>query len=261
MAYRAPAVGVLHEWKSHGAAAITVTSEATGFEKDKVIDDQAVPLFRFNVSAADNNAELDRAAAGGTLNRVVIPAGHNLDGLTLDYETSASGAFGGEESTPVSIVVSGSGIIDEATGAGMTLRFQRVNFPDVAQEELGELFVTERLVFDRGPAPEWTDENRANVSERELRSGILYLIRRGSSARIFELTFERLTAADVAIFDAIETQSADGVAPFWFWPPDDAEDPIQVKLDDLPRRRQAHPNPQAFGQAPRIVLRMIEDLA
>lgn len=260
MSYRSPFWVCAHAWRVAGSSALAASSEASGFSAARVIDDQGGPLFKWGSAAAGNTLTLDRGSAAlEACDRLLIPAGHNLNGHALQLVTSTTGAWAGEETSRVSATIATAGVISQSFTSTQD-RYHRLKVPSY-QGQLGEVVLGRDRTPARGPDPTWTDDPTPNVIEETLRSGNTYRVKAGERRRAFSYTFRRLGSADVALFTDLLDQTSDGIHPFFWFPPDSAEAPVYVQLVSTLQRRQDRSNPRGLGQTFEVTLQMLEALA
>jgi len=119
MAWRNPRYMFQHAARDAGASALTPDPAAdSDFPIDYLIDDRAGSLFKFGSSSASAKIEIDRGT--GTLeavDRIIIPAGHNLDTKDIIVEDDSDVNFGSVATLLAATTVS-AGLIDEAMTSG-----------------------------------------------------------------------------------------------------------------------------------------------
>jgi hypothetical protein len=170
------------------------------------------------------------------ISTMVIPAGHNFDGATLEVFDSAVG-FATSETSRGSVVVSGSGIIDFDLSTVSTQQFVRVDCPTNLKPEFGQLFLTNRRNTTTGPVPEWSQVPEPQVDAAQLATHVV--AHQIATARDrWSLKHQALEAPDLTLYDDL-VGAAGGFGSFYFWPPgDDTVDPIFVQLADVRAREQ-----------------------
>ena len=250
MAYRNPAFLVRNRVAEAGASAISSSTSATGQGKERLIDSRVAKLFRFNASGANQFIEVDFGAAV-SIDRMVIPVGHNLNGCAVELRADTT-------ATPTTVrdsFTAGSGLIDRSFGPH-SFRYWRIVFVTSGQWELGEWVLGDYAQTADGIAQAWQAPRLSPVKVRDFPSREAMLIE-AAVRRRFVLTHEACSAADLAIYDDVLDR---GVGrPFWFWPPDDAlTSPLFVRLEDDGDREQDHPSPKASGPTYTVRLAMRE---
>lgn len=242
MAYQNPKFGFLHAAADAGEPALTSSSSpeaATGYPLAHLVDYRPSSLFTFGQTGA-RYVTVDRGA--GTLeeiDRVVVPAGHNLATATLiRVHTSTTGVFSGEETLRVGWNQSSepdvSGIIDKEFTAETDDRYVRfyVLSPAGTAWSFGQLWYTAtRQAATIGPKPDWTDQPVSNLIVRELPTREATSIL-GANRRSFSLEHLHLESTDLEVYDDLFEQCSVGGRPFYFWPPDDSEVPLLMRITD-----------------------------
>lgn len=154
--------------------------------------------------------------------RLIIPAGHNLDGW--DVSLRAGSLTGGAElvAGPFSITSDDEIDITYAEDPDGALNFQLVKFdsspaPDLTLT-LPEIYLTNTVVPVRGPDTNWGAVVRRNVQDFEGASGVGTEVRTGPDKQTWRLTWNVIIDDDITDFLRV-LQSA--VRPFYFLPPDD----------------------------------------
>jgi hypothetical protein len=256
VAYRNPAFIARHYAAEKGVSFITTNhAAATGFGKERLVDYRSSTNFKFAASQSDHWIEfqLFNPEPGPPVNRLIIPAGHNLSGSTV---TVKSGSVSNPGSTRAS-GVAGSGLfsLSWAEQSESESRYWRIEFSGSGQWELPELWLGRYRQVATGPRPAWELPLYTPAVVRAYASREAVLLA-GPSRRRFQLDHVGLAGTDLAIYDEV---LALGVAlPFWFYAPDDAlADPILMRLSEDGERTQDHPSPQA-GPTYTVRLRALE---
>ena len=259
MAYRSPALIFLHALRTAGAASVTVSNEQAGFTKERLLDDRGGAPFRFNTTAANHFVSVDRGAAttgDERIDRLIIPAGHNLSGASVEVLASTTGAFGGEETTEHSFTAA-AGVIDESFTA-VEERYVRLNIVTSGQWEFGELVFSKTRAPTRGLEVNFADPKQANYVEATMVTRETYRTVRGPAQRAFLIAWPFLDDTDRTIFDDWDTETLAGARTFWFLSPDDADTVLPMKLVDFYERENASPNPTATGIRPTVRMSLLE---
>lgn len=261
MAWRNPFFVFEHAYRDGGAG--TVTSgpvAATGFPLSRVIDEQVGPLFKHNVAATFELVKKDRGA--GTLfpiDRVLIPATHNITG-TVNIQSDTDPNFG----TPLLLLTGAitAGVLLDQSLTPNTERYIRIFITESGQWEYGEIWFGRDRTPTRGPASDFESGTKEpKISEYETEAGNTYRLQTGLPRGIFAFEFRRLSAADRAIFDDLNTQTNFGLSPFWWFGPDDTEPPVLVTLDAPIKVQNDSPNPRTLGPTYKATVVMRESLA
>lgn len=232
MAYRQPAFMVGNAVEEAGISAIDDNgSTLTNEEKRRFID------FRADeIGTPDARIDVDFGSTGPseTINRCVIPAGHNISGI--DQRIFADPTFA--PTTKVSgnpDVTATSATIDlDCSDANGDERYWRwIPVSASAPIELGEFWLGEYVQLSADALPDPSFDRAWNaprvVQEFHTRREVLKL---GPARRIFSLTVRNLdpTGSDFAIVDRVASEGI--FDPFWYWPPDDNDaGPYLVQLE------------------------------
>lgn len=242
MSYRNPAWIARNLVAEAGVAAISDNNgDLTTSAKAALIDYHLTDLAVFDAAAADHWIQADLGTAGETWNRLVIPAGHNLDGATVEV---LSGATTTPATSRGSVVVSGASLIDLSLTEN-TDRYVRVTFSTNAAHELGELWIGRyRQLTGDGPAPEFQNgyQSANLVSEFPNREGVVV---QAPARRVFTL-LHPWTVQSTTDYAITEEVIAIGTGvPHWYYPPDDVDaGPFLVLMTRDVDREQDHPVPQ-----------------
>jgi hypothetical protein len=165
--------------------------------------------------------------------------------------------WGGEEITRVNITAA-AGVISESFTSTQD-RYHRLRVPSY-QGEIAEVFIGRDRTPVRGPEPDWIDQPIPNVIETRLRSGNTYRIQASEERRQFAFEYNRISGADLTIFTELDSQTASGLYPLWFFPPDDSESPLFVELERPLKKKQDSTAPRSLGQRFAFTVEMIQRL-
>lgn len=265
MAWRNPRYMILHAIRNAGASAITPTPAADAdFPVDFLIDDRAGSLFKFGSSSSSAKLEIDRGTGTRTVvNRLIIPAGHNLDTMDLIVEEDDNSGFTSPATMLAATTVS-AGLIDETLNQG-NQRYIRLRIIGTGTWEIPELYLTEMFTLTRGPDPEWLDRKRTNTLVFEKESGASALLSLGADRREFEFTYRNVDDGDATsdlarlllLIDTVGTSR-----PFYLDPPFDTEGPIWVvRTEDGEDGHEGERPAATDAPVKRITLSMLEWLA
>lgn len=264
MAFRDPKLYIAHALKDAGQGSVTVSSEATGFEKHRLLDDRKNQLFRFGATTADQYIQVDRGASPSpsSLDAMIIPSGHNLGGAcNLRLDVSATGVFGGEETTIVASFQPADSAVIRKTFTADSSRYWRLIFETAGTAwEIGELVLTEERTFGSiGIRPRYRDAPEPNFAETRLPSGERFADVLGPQQRVIEVGWVGVSGSGITTFDdLVSTTSGGAPVPWWFLPPDDALEVLQVVLEEAIQRQQDSPDPVATGLRYTIDLQLVE---
>jgi len=242
MAWRAPRFGLLHAARLAGPGSLSAPNALGSGSLDHLLDDRAGFFAEFATAETDHTIILDRGA--GTLeaiDRLWIPAGHNLDGVDIRVRAATDAAITtGVVTLLASTPVSGSDAIDE-TLASSSLRFVELAFLTSSAPRVSELVYTRTRTTLRGPEADWEDDPLDHTSHLETESGAVYHLIRGPDGRRMSLSYVQAVDADDLVL--LEDLFALGTgAAFVLDPPYDDEPARWVTLTERSRRND-NPTP------------------
>lgn len=262
MTWQNPQYAFLHAARDAGASAITDNSHGwlTANPKDFLIDDRAGSLATFDSSESDHWIQVDRGT--GTLeaiDRLIIPSGHNLAGVTITVKTGAADPPTTTRLTAAGVV---AGLIDEAVTSNDD-RYVRIEFSVTSGAwAIPQLIYTRTRTTDRGPEPGWGDMLLHNTLDFEKESGSIASLSLGADRRFFEFVYRYVKlAADLLVFsDLLSTCGTS--KPFYLDPAFTGETAVWVKLTQNSRQQLDRAAPGSPDSArPEISLSMLEHLA
>lgn len=233
MSYQQPAFMVNHPAAALSAASIT-DSQLTTAAKRSLIDFRVGDLAVHSIASSVHTTQIDFGSAWGH-NRLVIPAGHNLEGETFQvYSDDNSGMTSATLQATSSS--SPAGVIDLTMGTPSPAeRYWQVNWPSTsAAWEIPEIWYGARTQLTSPAVVDPTFE--ASYVSQTISvdyPGGRADIELAPPRRLFSLEVQDVdpSGADYAILVAIaQTGQA---FPFWYWPPDSLDPgPYLVKLVD-----------------------------
>jgi hypothetical protein len=94
-----------------------------------------------------------------------------------------------------------------------------------------------------------------------MRSGESYGLRLGATQRQVVYEYHRVTAADLAIFEALLVATNAGVEPFYLDRTDDGNVPLYVRIAEQLSVVQDRKDPKALGPSYTVRLSMTEEIA
>lgn len=230
MAYRQPYFIFLHAARTAGLSGVSSSPAAhADFPIHYAIDGRGQSLFKFASSGANSTFTINRGTAGLTaVDTLLIPSGHNLGAQTVTVKASATGAYGGEE-TEIGSFTSAAGLIEE-TLTSSTAQYQRITFEGTGQWELPEVWLGQKRTPASGPSMRWVRRRYPNIDGYEAASGVTGKSQQGLTRRGYSLAWERITGADVALFNDFFSEIADGLKTFYFAGPDDSDPTMLCEL-------------------------------
>lgn len=259
MAWRNFRLAFLHALREAGASAIsTANAVATTQPVERLFDGRHGVNFAFDSSESDHDIVVDRGASPEAIDRMVIPAGHNLDGATLVLEGDTTSGF----STPTSLVSEAvaEGLIDIDFSSNSE-QYVRLSFTGTGQWELPELWLTRTRTMAAGPEPIWGDELRHNALYFSKAGGEDAAVELSASRRAFSFDLRSLPAADDSLIQ--ELIAAVGVSrPFLLDPPFDDEPVRKMRIDFDVRATFDNPIPASNNlKARRYPLTVVDHLS
>jgi hypothetical protein len=256
MTYRVPSFSSLHAAADAGIAAITSDNEHASFPLDNLIDYRNSSLFKFSTAAVDHWIKIDRAAVGENINRIIIPAGHNLDGATLSLQYAASDSWPG--TVAEGWTQSGAAIIDRTLDDDSTARWWRLSITTSGQWEIPQLWLTRKRTPTRGPDPDWGRYKVSGVRTVAFPSRTASLSL-GPVRVQYRMKWNHLDSTDLTIFDELLAEVGVDLLPFYIDPPDDNDDALLVKIVGRVTLDQDSKNPASDGPAYRAQFTMLEE--
>ena len=194
---------------------LTAGTEDADFPLSRIRDRNISRPFK-TTAAETIEVRVDQGAGGSqAIDRMLIPAGHNLDGETLDIHWSEDDV----SYTPVvsQWVQSGSGLIVKSWTA-LTKRYWKfiVTSPTSAPE-FAELFLTASVEWVKNPSrPAGRLDRIFNVSNLVTTSGADRFLVHGPSRRRRSYTLPSISEAQKdALLELNDTWA--GVKPFWLF--------------------------------------------
>lgn len=271
MAYRAPQYSHLHAARDAGASAITVSNTAhADFPKENMIDDRPNgTLFKWSGSFTNPTISIDLGAGFPTgLNRLIIPANHNIQELSViedQTDTFASPTtLHSADTAPVPGVLYDSGPFNTNVS---TSQFIRVTIIGTAQYFIPELFLTKILTFTPGPdLRNSTDGRVANVTRLEQASGISPTVQNGPNQRVIEYLYNSpLSGADLTAMESF-INSVGMARPFYVdpasfsTPPKTDEPALCMKFVQMPELRYTVEVPMSGTRVKAVRISLIESV-
>jgi len=263
MAYRLPQFMFLHAAQDAGVGSITANNAVdSDYPLAHLIDNRPSSLMKFDASESDHWIKIDRGAAGlEALDRLIIPAGHNLNPncTFLAIQSNTSDSFPGG-STRGSIATPPNAMIDlDLTEEDPEHRWLFINFTGSDAYELGQLFFSHsRVMTTRGPDPGWVERPVPSMIRRELATREANSLL-AANRKAWSLKHNALDSTDVAILDDLLDAVGVGAAPFYYDSTESTDDPRLMRISNLaPRREQDHPAPKSGDPTYQVEIEMLE---
>jgi len=267
MGYRNPRFSWLHALADAGYTNVSYNgSLAANSEEHYLFDYRVSSLFIWSSAATDRWIKLDRTAAGlEIIDRMVIPAGHNLDGAAFKLQHSTTGAYGGEETDALDTSFSGTGVqsFDTFSGGGSTNRYWRLIISTSGAWEIPQLYLTRTRTTGstgRGPDPGWSQRPRSVGVRRQLPTRSVGSIFSPNRLAV-SLTHNKLEGAELTLFEDLFEGVGVNLLPFWYDPMDDTKDPRYMMIvGNEPRALQQRVAPKTYGEAHQFGFDMLEQI-
>lgn len=193
---------------------ITVTTENTSFPKYRLYDRDIGKLFKGTAFASPFAIKADQGASPiYEVDRLLIPVGHNLNGLACSLRYSTDN-FVSDDHEAVGWTQANALLIDKIFTA-QTKQYWKLNITAPATiVELPEMFLGKSYTFLMNPLLGARQGRKRNIQSDETRSGYDRDVKFGELRRIRAYELRDLAAAQQVEFEAWETL-CEGVKPFW----------------------------------------------
>jgi hypothetical protein len=198
-----PQAIILYPTNHLEGATVTVSGAAAGFPKERLSDRDAVLPWKDTGTAGNRVAEAVRGASDPLIpvDTMILPAGHNLAGVTVRGDSSPDGT-GPSWTNRVSFVPPSAAAVKASFGS-LTLRGWRlfVATPPNAIE-LGELWFSSAVALPRPPLFEQLQHGvQGHVVDHESRGGFVWSAQLGDPRWTASYGFRGLSDADKATLD------------------------------------------------------------
>jgi len=252
MAYRAPAFMFNHPVASIANSAITESPNTTGISD---ADRRALRDYRQGTVASWqpavgflNAGPRFDLGSQPIVTTLVIPAGKvwsSAGNRDLRLISSSSATFAVGNTTHFAITSTDDSLVDQ-TFTGSTDRYWWLLSGDSASGDtfsISQFWIGQKLTFTAATvvSPDWRIDQVYDYTE-EVVGGINRRVELSPIRRRFTLDLGWIlpNTPDMLYLDLI---SAQGLRPFWYWPPDDQFSPALVMLEEQPEIVQDHPSP------------------
>jgi len=169
---------------------VSVTDQNNSYPSYRLYDRDIGKLFKGN-SAGNNNQFsiiIDQGANNAIeIDRLIIPAGHSLNGLALElYHSNDGNNWTGAANNWNAT----SGTVDVSFNATTKQYWDLVINTNNSVPELSEMFLTKTYTFERNPNYGLEDGKKKNVLSDETQSGLVRLVKFGEPRRFrsYQLT-------------------------------------------------------------------------
>lgn len=190
---------------------LTAGSEDAGYPLYRLYDRNIGRMFK-PASASTVEIRIDQGASPLSVDRLLIPAGHNLNGMTLDIKHSDDDVV---YSPAVAQWTGASGVIDKSW-ASISKRYWKFIITNPASvPEISEVFLTSTYQWERGPArPGGPFDPEFNVTHQATTGGQDRFLVHGPQKR--RRRYRVLRASDSQKNNIIAlNDSWQGARPFW----------------------------------------------
>ncbi len=194
---------------------VGVTTENASFPKYRLYDRDIGKLFKGTAFASPFSITIDQGVSVSyEVNRLLIPAGHNLNGLTCSLRYSTDN-FVADDHEAVGWV-QGDALLIDKTFAAQTKRYWKLDITAPAIiVELGEMFLTKQYPFERNPSYGFEDRIKRNVSRYETSSGKPRSVKNGDPRRSRRYDLTKISSAQKTEFETWESV-CEGIKSFYF---------------------------------------------
>ena len=270
MTYQDTAFMVGHPAAAIAIAAITTRNSSTLTDDSKraLIDSRIGLVGSFTATGADAGFALDlgTTTAADDSNRVVIPAGHNFAGETLEIISDTSGPTLPSPVVEDTIAVgAGSAAVLDFSFAAVTgARYWGLQVATSAAEvfSLGEFWLGERksLTSGDGRVDPGFESSYDHDLEQDDFGGRTATLEISPPRKRFSLKIRLLDPSNPDYATLDEIMRLGRSRPFWYWPPDSADPgPYLVRLTRSAARKNDSKVPQSVIKY-QVDLEMLEEL-
>jgi len=194
---------------------VTSSDENTSFPLYRTYDRDIGKLFKFNTHGPNLNLKITQGAVSYPVSRLIIPAGHTLNGQTLFLQHSTTGVWAGEQVTAVTWTQSDALVINKSFGS-VTMKYWSfaITTDPAAPPEIPELYLTSDYVFERNVKLNVTEKNQRNIYREESLSGRVRLVKNGLERRARNYTVLVKNDTQKVDFEAWNSVY-DGIKPYY----------------------------------------------
>lgn len=208
-------VKILYKNLLESATSVTPTDVNTSFPAYRLYDRDIGKLFKGNTAANPFNIVIDQVSAPLAADHLVIPVGHNLNGLTVKLQYSTTGAWGGEEVDALSWTPTAALIDKSFTAQTKGYWRLRILAPGAAPE-LAEMFLGSLYTFETNPLYSGLNElTKRNITRDETQSGRVRKVKFGDPReyRKYNLVVETVQKASLELWES----TWEGTKDFYVW--------------------------------------------
>lgn len=191
---------------------VTVTTENASFPKYRLYDRSIAKLFKGTGFASPFDIRADQGAVTSyPVDRLIIPVGHNLNGLSCGLYYSANDV----DYTTVEEWTQPNALLISKTFAAQTKRYWIFHAQAPATiVELPEMSLGKSYTFAVNPVWGSRQGRKRNILSDETRSGYDRDVKFGELRRVRTYDLKDMENAQEAELEALETL-CEGVKPFW----------------------------------------------
>ena len=191
------------------SATVAVTSENASFPAWRLYDRDIGLLFKGGSAPANFYVTLDQGATTQyDVNRLIIPAGHNLNGKAVKLQRSTDN-FVGSVIDVVSWTQTDALAINKSFTQPATTRYWRLNITTGGTiPELPEMYLTKDLDFTYNPDFGTPVGKQRNVSRWETESGQVRKVKNGEPRQAYQFGFAVIDSAQKTDLQAWEDHLA-----------------------------------------------------
>jgi hypothetical protein len=184
---------------------VAVTTENSSFPKYRLHDRDIGKLFKATAYANPFSIILDQGAVTSyEVDRLLIPAGHNLSGLACSLRYSIDN-FVSDDHEAIGWTQGDALLIDKSFTA-QTKRYWKLNITAPATiVEIPEMYLTKQYTFQRNPSYGLEDRIKRNISRWETQSGRVRRVKNGDPRRARRYDLTKITGTQKTEFESWES--------------------------------------------------------
>ena len=194
---------------------VTVTTENASFPKYRLYDRDIGKFFKGTAFASPFGIVANQGATIYEVDRLIIPVGHNLNGLACKLQYSTTGAWGGEEVDALSWTQGDALIIDKTFTAATKQYWRLIVTAPATIVELTEMFLSRVYTFERNPSYGSKVGKKKNIIRDQTQSGRTRRIKLGEPKLSVNYDLLVLTTQKTS-FEAWDS-ATEGTKFFYVW--------------------------------------------
>lgn len=194
---------------------VTSTDANASFPLARLYDRDIGKLFKFNSHAANLYIKVNQTPVIYPVCRLIIPAGHTLNGLNLKLQDSTTGAYGGEEHDSLSWAQADALIINKTFNV-LTKQYWRllITSDPATPPELPELYITNDVPFVENPSFGSQVGTKKNLYQDQTQSGLSRKVKLGEFKRVRSYDLTHIGDAQKVDLETWDTH-CEGVKSFY----------------------------------------------